>query len=399
MARMRHTTIEELERVLHEPLPAVMERERHALDRLLEDSDRNVVLFGAGGLGKQTLACLRSIGIEPRTVSDNDPARWGTQLDGANVVAPEAAARAFGADALFIVTIWNPYHWYSETRRQLAGLGCRRIAPPSPVYWRFADTFLPFYAQDLPHKVSHQADAVLKAAAIWSDDRSSQEYLRQVSWRMCGSWTFDRSRDDESYFPDGMFELIPDEVFIDCGAFDGDTLRAYLSRAQRGFRRFVAIEPDETTFARLSAFVAGLSPEMQCKISVQHCAVGAERTMIPFQATGELSSKSAQGGTSLIRCVPISELADPSVPVTFIKMDIEGAEYDALKGARPTIERDRPVLAVCVYHNQHDLWQLPLFMKAMVPDYRMYLRCHEGDGWQTVAYAVPPERAHNGRDS
>jgi hypothetical protein len=73
-------------------------------------------------------------------------------------------------------------------------------------------------------------------------------------------------------------------------------------------------------------------------------------------------------------------------------MDIEGAEHDALVGARPAIERDAPILAVCVYHSQNDLWRLPLLMKAMVPGYRMFLRCHEGDGWQTVAYAVPPGR-------
>ena len=47
--------------------------------------------------------------------------------------------------------------------------------------------------------------------------------------------------------------------------------------------------------------------------------------------------------------IPISEVADPAVPVTFIKMDIEGAEVDALMGARDVITRDRPVLAVCVY--------------------------------------------------
>ena len=95
----------------------------------------------------------------------------------------------------------------------------------------------------------------------------------------------------------------------------------------------------------------------------------------------------------MVPSFPISELLNPDTRITFIKMDIEGAEFDALRGARAAIERHRPVLAVCVYHQQDDLWRLPLLMKEMVPDYRMYLRCHEGDGWQTVAYAVPPERA------
>jgi methyltransferase FkbM-like protein len=73
-------------------------------------------------------------------------------------------------------------------------------------------------------------------------------------------------------------------------------------------------------------------------------------------------------------------------------MDIEGAELDALRGARPVIVRDRPVLTICVYHVPGDLWRLPLLMKEMIPEYQMFLRTHEGDGWQTVAYGIPPGR-------
>jgi FkbM family methyltransferase len=389
---MIRTVTNELARILSEPVSSVIDRERNALDRLLEESGRKVVLFGAGGLGKHTLACLRTIGIEPLAISDNDSRLWGTQLDGIEVVAPQAGAGRFGADAWFIVTIWNPFHWYSETRVQLASLGCTRIMPPSPVYWRFADTFLPFYCQDLPHMVYQHADAVLEAGSIWTDECSRREYLQQISWRASGSWTFRRPPNADSYFLSDVFELIDDEVFIDCGAFDGDTLRAYLSRRRDAFKYFVAIEPDRLTFAKLSAYVGGLPPALRDKISVVNCAVGAERAMIRFQDSGELGSKSSYDGTSQIISLPISELAGAWRPFTYVKMDIEGAEFDALVGARPVIERDRPVLAVCVYHTQHDIWRLPLLMKSMVPDYKMYLRCHEGDGWQTVAYAVPSDR-------
>ena len=74
-------------------------------------------------------------------------------------------------------------------------------------------------------------------------------------------------------------------------------------------------------------------------------------------------------------------------------MDIEGAEMDALQGGRHAIATDKPLLAVCVYHTQDDLWKIPLFVRDLLPDHRLYLRCHEGDGWQTVLYAVPPHRA------
>ncbi len=293
----------ELERILSEPASSVAARERHTLDRVLEESNGRVVLFGAGGLGTHALACLREQGTEPLAFSDNNRSLWGSRVGGLDVLPPDEAAARFGADALFIVTIWNPYHWYVETRRQLETLQCRRVVPASPVYWRFPEQFLPFYAQDLPHKVLAQADEVVAAAAIWSDDRSRHEYLQQVAWRVNGSWTFTPPSDRESYFLPDVFKLRADEVFVDCGAFDGDTLRAYLSH-QPAFRQFVAIEPDETTYSKLSVYVSGLSPDIRDRITALHCAVGAERTLIPFQADGNLSSRISRGVPAIGGPVP-----------------------------------------------------------------------------------------------
>jgi hypothetical protein len=73
-------------------------------------------------------------------------------------------------------------------------------------------------------------------------------------------------------------------------------------------------------------------------------------------------------------------------------MDIEGAEFDALRGGQKVIQRDRPVLAICVYHAQNDIWRIPLFAHEMLPEHKLFLRAYEGDGFQTVMYAVPPER-------
>jgi hypothetical protein len=62
------------------------------------------------------------------------------------------------------------------------------------------------------------------------------------------------------------------------------------------------------------------------------------------------------------------------------------------------IERDRPILAICVYHTQSDIWRIPLLAREMLPEHRFYLRAYEGDGFQTVFYAVPPERALPGKE-
>lgn len=73
---------------------------------------------------------------------------------------------------------------------------------------------------------------------------------------------------------------------------------------------------------------------------------------------------------------------------TFIKMDIEGAELEALEGAKTTIVKNKPKLAICLYHKPDDLWKIPLYLKDLVPEYKFYIRHHGKVRWETVLYAT-----------
>ena len=74
--------------------------------------------------------------------------------------------------------------------------------------------------------------------------------------------------------------------------------------------------------------------------------------------------------------------------VTFIKMDIEGAELNALKGSREIIKKYKPRLAVSVYHKKEDLIEIPLYIKELVPEYKLYIRHYSNAAIETVLYAV-----------
>jgi hypothetical protein len=95
-----------------------------------------------------------------------------------------------------------------------------------------------------------------------------------------------------------------------------------------------------------------------------------------------------------VDCVRIDDLVDslgqPSPD--FVKMDIEGAEPEALRGGSSFIKDRRPLLALCVYHRQNHLWELPLQVARVEPDYSFYLRPHNEEGWDLVCYSVPPDR-------
>ena len=74
--------------------------------------------------------------------------------------------------------------------------------------------------------------------------------------------------------------------------------------------------------------------------------------------------------------------------VTLIKMDIEGSEQEALRGAEKVIKRDKPRLAICIYHKPEDFYEIPLMIKAMVPEYKLYIRHHSESWHETVVYAT-----------
>ena len=111
-----------------------------------------------------------------------------------------------------------------------------------------------------------------------------------------------------------------------------------------------------------------------------------EETILGFVSSGDGSYITAGTGDSSIEVTTIDK--EIKEKVTFIKMDIEGSEWDALHGARRIIQEQKPILAVCLYHKPEDLFRIPKYMKKLVPDYDIYIRHYTDMLWETVCYAV-----------
>lgn len=381
----------ELQDLFFESDAEVRVRENNELGALLRKHRERCVVLGAGTMGRRAVAALRRFGTPPLAVCDSNPSFWGTQIEDLSVLSPAAAAERFGKDAVFFIAVRNERHSFCDTAAQLRGIGCRHVASVACITWRFPEEFLPFLLYDLPSKMYEQAGQVLDAERIWADERSRAEYLAQVRLRALGDPSvLAPPPPEESYFLDDVFEVQPGEIFVDCGAFDGDTLRSLIAR-QPGFGKVEAIEADSLSFAKLARYVAELPPDLRSKIRLHPCAVGDQGGRVRFDDSGTLGSCVSDLGDTVVDLVPLDAMFG-SRQVSMIKMDIEGEEFNALLGARKVIQRDRPILAICVYHLQQDLWRIPLLIRGMVPDYHMYLRAYGGDGIQTVAFAVPPER-------
>jgi len=387
------TLLSAVKDLLREEKSAVVERERSAFDSLAGPGDKPVVLFGAGNLGRKTLAGLRKIGIQPAAFTDSNPRLWNTKVEDLLVLPPEKAASFYGVTAVFVITIWTGegYDRMGQREQKLRSLGCKHVSSFLPLFWKFPDTFLPHYAADLPHKVHEQVEQVLSACALWSDEASRLEYLAQLRWRLFADFdNLPNPVKHPTYFPPDLFQLAANERFVDCGAFDGDTIQVFLQQPGASSAQIHAFEADPENFAKLKRTVSTYAQGDSIKIT--NAAVGAFNGKVSFCSSGNESSFVSQRGSGIqVDSVTLDD-ALGSVDPTYIKMDIEGAELDALTGAKRLIQRNSPVLSVCSYHQQDHVWKVPLLIHSINPHYRFFLRPHLLEVWDLVCYAIPEGR-------
>ena len=379
--------------LLTEGVAAAREREQRAFDDLAGHVRGSIVLFGAGGLGRRVLAGLRTYGVEPLAFADNNPDLWESDVDGLHVLSPRDAAERYAQTAVFVITIWRARapDRMEERIQSLRLLGCQTVIPFGQLSWRYPEGILPHYSVDLPHKVISQSVEILQASDLWADDESRREYVAQLRWRLL--FDFDGmapGRVETIYFPPDLVRVRTDEVFVDCGAFDGDTLRDFLAICRGSFAQYIAFEPDPANFSRLTDFVSNLPDAERRRIELNRVAIASSDSPVRFYAGAGPSSHVGEGDLE-VEAISLNSHLGSRRP-TFIKMDIEGAEPDALVGASRHIGNAAPLLAISCYHRQDHLWSIPLLIHSINPDYALYLRPHDLEGWDLVCYAIPRSR-------
>lgn len=336
----------------------------------------NFVLFGAGAAGRYTLTALRKIWLEPLCFTDNDKTKHGSQISGIDVLSPEDALIKY-PEATWLATVISATA--RDIRQQLQVMGVKT----TPLW-----ELLPCH-HELP-----TVDTLIYLRRMVSHDALSTRMLNdQIRFRTNPDYDTQESSDKcaDIYFPD-FIKHLDDEIFIDCGAADGDTVKDFCTRWEK-WSSIVAFEPDQQNYNKLIDLRIPAA-----KITKLRYAVSDFDGYMPFIANGDYSSHLGNGnylshlgnGEEKVRVTYLDKIL--SIVPTYIKMDIEGAELEAIWGARKLIKEHSPVLAICAYHTSDHLWQLPLLIHAINPDYKLFLRRYAEGAWELVWYAVPIRR-------
>lgn len=214
---------------------------------------------------------------------------------------------------------------------------------------------------------------------LLEDDLSQKRLNEIVANRAENRQYWNGMFDGTAYF-NNILGLTEREVFVDGGAFNGDTIDGFLNYTKNQYERIYAFEPDPINYKLLTNKYCN-EKNILCKNS----GLWSKATILNFKNQSNEGSKISKEGNYKISVNSIDNLKDNKI--SFIKMDIEGAELEALQGAKETIKELKPKLAICIYHKYDDLWRIPFYIKNLVPEYKLYIRHHSLGGYDTVLYA------------
>lgn len=225
--------------------------------------------------------------------------------------------------------------------------------------------------------------------SYFGEEKSRKTYMALLWWRVTrNAYYLEQAvaQSTRQYFEPCILERLDGSVFADCGALDGMTALEFALNCPN-YTKIYAYEPDPTAFPLCIETIEQTELE---RVILRKCAVSKNAGISSFNNDIVLgSSRMDVAGAVTVETTTL----DKDIPekVDFIKMDIEGHEKYALAGARRHISKDKPIMAICVYHLFDDLRTIPALVRQIEPGYTFQLRHYTIGIDETVLYAIPPD--------
>ena len=344
-------------------------REQNVWDTLKNDG-KPVVLYGMGLGAEKIMATLEGYGIEVADIFASDEFVRGHSFKGYKILKYSEVCEKYDDFNVVLCfashidsVIENIKHIDSEHTV---------FAPDVPV----AGGGL--FSREYIAENEDKFDLVYNSLA---DEESRRVYVDVLNYKVSGKIKYLLSSfADKSAIYRDILKLGVNENIIDLGAYDGDTIAEFLEATSGEYDYITALEPDEKNFRKLLKNTEELF-DISC---LNMGAWDKHDTLIFDTQAGRNSRLSAKG-----KSVEVIDVDSLELSPTFIKMDIEGAEFKALCGLEKTIKKYAPKLYICAYHRNEDLFTLPLKVLELNPEYKIYFRHSKYiPAWESNFYCV-----------
>ena len=337
----------------------------------LKSAKKPILLYGMGNGADMIIDVLDSLGIEWCDTFASDGFVRGHHFHGRRVLSYSQAKEIYGD---FIILMTFAVH-DEKTFSYIKELSSSHefYSPTVPVvgegYFSY-DFFL------------ENEEKFTQVYNLLADEKSKEDYLNVLRYKISGKteYLFKAHSEKMSVYSD-ILKFTDSDIIVDLGAYDGDTIREFVSATDGKYGKIYAFEPDSKNFRKLAEKTAHLENVIRYNIGAWD-----KKETLYFAKKGGRNSRREESG------VPVEfDSVDNLIKdkVTLLKMDIEGAEMNALNGASATIKKYLPKLYVCAYHRNEDLFALALKINELSPEYKIYFRQHPYiPAWESNFYAI-----------
>lgn len=338
-------------------------------NKLMEVKEKNipVILYGAGMRSDMVSLFLKQFDIEAEAyvVSDSHYNEKINKLANKSVIKYSDLNKKYPNNILVIA---NDHLSEEDLKSIMANNNALDIVTPA------------FIGMDLEY-IKENESKFEQVLNILRDEKSRETFINFLSSCLTLNSEFIRSCYSKNSYFIKEIQLSNNEVFVDAGAFNGDTLNEFMKETNNNYKKYYAFEPDEINFEKLYLKNKNLKSVYLNKIGLSY-----KKGFAKFDAFEGVSSRINENG---FMEVPINTIDNLCKDATFIKMDIEGSEMEALIGARNVILKNKPKLAICIYHKKEHLTDIFEYIHSLIPEYNFFIRQHNKfNATELVLYAI-----------
>jgi FkbM family methyltransferase len=268
-----------------------------------------------------------------------------------------------------------------QVKKNLACAGLNNVIPVNELISENGELLsLPWFVSQQREEMNQNLKWLSELYRMLSDDLSKKVLADVLRFRLTADPYYMNDytvRLRDQYFEN--FMEYNNETFVDAGGFDGDTTEEFINRYP-DYKKVYLFEPSEKNIIAAKKRLRG-----RRDIDFRTLGLSDSKSTLHFNADAGPASAVTQDEGDTISVVTLDgELQDESI--SFIKMDLEGWEMNALRGAEETIRKNKPKLAIAVYHAAKDFREIPQYVLNINPEYKVFLR-HYTQGWsETVMF-------------
>lgn len=232
--------------------------------------------------------------------------------------------------------------------------------------------------------VNNNIEEIQNAYNLMADDMSKTVFENELKFKLSGRLEYLLGIfSEKSEVFENILTFEDNESYLDLGAYRGDTIQEFLDKTNGKYSSIIALEPDTKTFRKLKQY-AGNMPNTR----LFNMGIWNEDTDLFFNSSLGRGSSIKSNGTQKLAVTKVDTLYYTQ-KLTYLKMDVEGSEYEAVTGAEKTLKRDKPKLNIAAYHRSEDIFKLPVLIHSINPEYKIYLRQHPHiPAWDMNIYCI-----------